>query len=117
MGLEHSEYREEHAEGHPLPHCDQAMDAIGGPKTLMRCLKVLRARPVVAAFGERPMSLVALLQASPYLFNLGINFSKPCTLHSQTCTGYESVFTLTFTVSACLKSQNSGPDFIGADSE
>ena len=50
----------------------QALEAIGGPKVLMKCLQLLRSRTVVAAFGERPMSLLALLQASPYLSNLGM---------------------------------------------
>ena len=49
----------------------QALEAIGGSKALLKCLQLLRARPVVAAFGERPMSLLALLQASQYLSNLG----------------------------------------------
>ncbi|CAL8471922.1 g11464 [Coccomyxa elongata] len=54
----------------------QALEALGGPKTLMKCLQLLRARPVVAAFGERPISLLALLQASPYLSSLGAELGK-----------------------------------------
>lgn len=39
----------------------------------MKCLQFLRATPVVAAFGERPMSLLALIQASPCLSSIGEN--------------------------------------------
>lgn len=52
-------------------HVSQVLEALGGPKALMKCLQLLRASPVVAAFGERPLSLLALLQASPYLSSLG----------------------------------------------
>ncbi|BDA47637.1 probable protein pirA at N-terminal half [Coccomyxa sp. Obi] len=60
----------------------QALEALGGPKALMKCLQLLRARPVAAAFGERQMSLLALLQASPYLSSLGAELGKEWIIRS-----------------------------------
>ncbi len=73
---------------------DQALEAIGGPKALLKCLQLLRAKPVVCAFGERPMSLLALLQASPYFSILGMIFRNLLHLqldHCEAATKYASL--------------------------
>lgn len=49
----------------------QGLDALGGPKALLRCLRLLRARPVMPGHADVPMSLLALLQASQYLCSAG----------------------------------------------
>ena len=56
----------------------QGLDALGGPGALLRCLRLLRARPIVPGYAGEPMSLPALLQASTYLCSAGRGCWHPC---------------------------------------
>lgn len=71
--------------------CVQGLEALGGPKALLRCLRLLRTRPVVPAYVDVPMCLLALLEASPHLSAAGgeacqtLNMQQSSSTRQGTC--------------------------------